>query len=217
MTRRTSEVKTLGKYRVAFENAANQPQIASSVALYGHDADKMAEGKALFDNAVLLFDTNKTENDEASAAYSVYKNKRKELKTMYARHRKKAKVAFMRDPVTADLIGVTGEMPEAYANWLQTVKKFYTTALADSNIQSRLNQFQITTEELNAGDAIIPEVEKLRAAYLKELGESQDATVAKDSALAKIDDWMREFYAVAHLALENNPQLLEALGITVKR
>ena len=69
---------------------------------------------------------------------------------------------------------------------------------------------------MTAANALIPEVEAARAAYLKEKGESQDATTIKDTAFAKLDDWMSEFYAVARIALEDNPQLLEALGLIVK-
>ncbi|MDA3893901.1 MAG: hypothetical protein PF517_19755 [Salinivirgaceae bacterium] len=49
-------------------------------------------------------------------------------------------------------------------------------------------------------------MENLRTEYLKEIGESQEATKAKDNAFAKIDDWMSEFYAVAKIALEDKPQ-----------
>jgi hypothetical protein len=31
-------------------------------------------------------------------------------------------------------------------------------------------------------------------------------------AFANLDDWMREIYAVAEIALEDHPQLLESLG-----
>lgn len=52
--------------------------------------------------------------------------------------------------------------------------------------------------------------------YLLKKGESQDATKLKDSAFGEIDDWMSEFYAVAKIALEDNPQLLESLGKFVR-
>ncbi len=39
---------------------------------------------------------------------------------------------------------------------------------------------------------------------------------AKDAAFAQIDDWMSEFFSVARIALEDEPQLLEALGKIVK-
>ena len=33
----------------------------------------------------------------------------------------------------------------------------------------------------------------------------------------KLAEWMSEFYAVAKIAMEDNPQLLEALGLVVKK
>jgi len=59
-------------------------------------------------------------------------------------------------------------------------------------------------------------VEDKRAIYLREKGESEDATQKKDKAFAEIDRWMSDFYAVARIALEDRPQLLEALGKVVK-
>ncbi len=70
---------------------------------------------------------------------------------------------------------------------------------------------------MTAANTLISELETARAVYLKEKGgESQDATKGKDAAFAKIDDWMSEFYAVAKIGLEDNPQLLEALGKTIR-
>ena len=63
---------------------------------------------------------------------------------------------------------------------------------------------------------MLTDVEQARAVYLKEKGETQVATQTKDAALAKIDDWMSEFFAVARIALEDQPQLLEVLGKTVR-
>ena len=70
----------------------------------------------------------------------------------------------------------------------------------------------ITADSLTAANTLITEVEAERAEYLKEVGESQDATKTKDAAIAKMDDWMNEFYAGARIGLEDSPQLLEALG-----
>lgn len=52
---------------------------------------------------------------------------------------------------------------------------------------------------------MISDLEAARSEYLKEKGESQDSTKAKDAAFAKIDDWMSEFYAIAKIGLEDNP------------
>ncbi|AKP50231.1 hypothetical protein [Cyclobacterium amurskyense] len=63
---------------------------------------------------------------------------------------------------------------------------------------------------------MISDIEAARSEYLQEKGESQDATKEKDATFAKMDDWMSEFYAVVRIGLEDNPQLLEALGKVVR-
>lgn len=216
MTRNISEVQALEQYRVTFENAASQTQISTTLAEYGYDSATMATGKALYEETRQAFDSNKKETDKSKAAYDIFDSKRKELANIYSFHRKKAKVVFRKDPVTADKLEITGTMPQAYIKWLETVKKFYSLALADSDIQTKLSRLKITLEALTAANALIPEIETTRAAYLKEKGESQDATAIKDAAFAKLDDWMSEFYSVARIAMEDNPQLLEALGLIIK-
>lgn len=212
-----SETKTLEKYRVTFENTEAQPQIASTMAEYGYTPAKMAEGKTLYIETRTAFDSNKTETDEEVAAYAVFESKEDQLAKIYADHRKKAKVVFRNDTVTAEKLEITGSVPLAYVKWLETVKKFYSTAIAESDIQTKLSQLKVTLVDLNAAQAFIPAVEAARANYLKEKGESQDATAKKDAAFAKLDDWMSEFYAIARIAMEDSPQLLEALGVVVKK
>ena len=107
-------------------------------------------------------------------------------------------------------------MPRAYVKWLETVKKFYSVAGKDNQIQTKLLRLKINTENITAANTMIGELETARAEYLREKGESQDATKAKDAAFEKMDDWMSEFYAVAKIALEDSPQLLESLGKFVR-
>lgn len=115
-----------------------------------------------------------------------------------------------------DKLAVSGSLPKAYIKWLEVVKKFYTVAIKDANIQGKLVRLNITTDDLTAANTLIGELEAARAEYLREKGESQDATKAKDAAFVKMDDWMSEFYAVAKIALEDKPQLLESLGKFVR-
>jgi GTP1/Obg family GTP-binding protein len=213
---KTSEANTLEQYRVSLENTELQPQIASTMAEYGYDSTKVAEGKALYETTRLSIDSNKIETDEEAAAYAIFQSKKDQLADIYSDHRKKAKVVFRDDAVTADKLEISGSLPQAYVKWIETVRKFYNIAIKSQDIQIKLSRLKITLADLTAAQALIPEVESTRAAFLKEKGESQDATTIKDTAFAKLDDWMSEFYAVAKIAMEDNPQLLEALGKVIK-
>ncbi len=211
-----SEAETLEQYRIALENAETQSEIAAVMAELGYDSAVIGEGKALLTETRSAYNLNKTEDDETSAAYADFSSKKEQLQDTFTLHRKKAKVVFRNDSLTADKLAISGAMPRTYIKWLETAKKFYSVASADTAIQSKLARLKIATDDLNAASNMVLELEAARSEYLKEKGESQDATKAKDSAFAKMDDWMSEFYAVAKIGLEDNPQLLEALGKTVR-
>jgi len=56
----------------------------------------------------------------------------------------------------------------------------------------------------------------LRAIYDKESGESQESTQSKNTDLLNLKEWMEDFDIIAKIALYDNPQLLEVLGILVR-
>nr|WP_320021725.1 hypothetical protein [uncultured Draconibacterium sp.] len=217
VTKKTlSEAETLEQYRVSLENVETQPVIAAAMEEFGYDATVVAEGKTLLTETRQSFDFNETEDDETSDAYTAFKELKGSLEETYKMHRKKAKFIFRDDQKTLDKLGVSGSLPRAYVKWLETVKKFYSVAEKDNQIQTKLLRLKITAEDITAANTLIGELKTARAEYLREKGESQDATKAKDAALAKMDDWMSEFYAVAKIALEDSPQLLESLGKFVR-
>lgn len=213
---KNSEADTLELYRVALENAETQSEIATVMAELGYDSAKITEGKNLLAETRSSYDFNKTEDDETSAASAAFSDKKAELENVFKLQRKKAKVIFRNDSLTADKLAISGEMPRTYIKWLEAAKKFYSVATTDTDIQTKLSRLAITADSLTAANTLITELEAARAEYLKEVGESQDATKAKDAAFTKMDDWMSEFYAVARIGLEDNPQLLEALGKIVR-
>jgi len=216
-TKRTlSEVQTLEMYRVSLENVQNQPEIASAMAELGYNPETIEQGKALLAETRLAFDHNKIEDDESSAAYKAFANLKDQLHELFTLHRKKAKVVFRNDTLAMDRLGVSGSMPKAYIKWLEAIKKFYSVAIADTDIQAKLARLKVSPDQLADANTLLSSIEAARAEYLREKGESQDATKAKDAAFAKIDDWMSEFYAVARIALDDKPQLLESLGKVVR-
>lgn len=211
-----SDPEFLEQARVAQENTVNQPQIATTMADFGYDATVIAEGKAIYNVARAAYDSNKTEDDETKAAYRAFDLLREQLYDIHFAHRQKAKIVFRNDAITLSKLAVPGRLPQAYIPWLETVKKFYSTAIADVDIQTKLSRLKVTIEDLNAANTLIQQMEAARSDFYREEGESQDATDVKDAELDKLDEWMYEFYAVARIALEDKPQLLEAIGIKVK-
>tara|TARA_R110001583_G_scaffold19334_1_gene75682 strand:+ start:2950 stop:3609 length:660 start_codon:yes stop_codon:yes gene_type:complete len=218
MTPRTKPTETgrLEQYRIALENAEKQAQIAVILAELGFTSEIIGEGKTLLLATRQAYDGNQTEDDETNAAYAAFSKQKESLEDIFDMHRKKAKVVFRKDSLTADKLAISGAIPRTYIKWVEAAKKFYSLASTDADIQGKLARLKISPEDLTAAASLITDLEAARSFYLIEKGESQDATTAKDAAFYKIDDWMSEFYAVAKIGLEDNPQLLEALGKIVR-
>ena len=75
-----------------------------------------------------------------------------------------------------------------------------------------IHLFAIIETQLTA----LADVKQAEATYVLERGESQQATKDRDAAFAAFEKWVREFYAIAKIALEDKPQLLESIGKFVR-
>ncbi len=213
---KSTEAGLLSYSDVAIANVENQPTISAAMAELGYDNAMIEEGKALNQAAHDAYKFNKQEDDETRESYQRFEEAKTALNKLYSLHRKKAKVVFRDEPIVLNRLMLASALPGAYINWLVGVEKFYDGMLADEALQTRMARLKLTPDELTQGRTLIANLKSKRTAYLLEVGESEAATKAKDEALAKLDRWMSEFYAVARIALEDQPQLLEALGKAVK-
>ncbi len=211
-----TDLEAIETSRIALENATTNPLISKLLEEVGYGGTKLEEGKGLSKQALNAYESNKSENVEATLAHDAFDAKKKELNTLYRKHRKRAKVAFRESPSHLIQLDIHKAMPTTYLSSMDSVKVFYKEALENQEILTALQVLKVSTEELQTTQGLISDVEKLRNAYLNEKGESQEATKVKDEALKQLDKWMRNFYAVASIALEDNPQLIESLGKVVK-
>ena len=211
-----SQAIVLEQYRVALENVEKQSEIANEMKKLNYNTEKIIVGKAILEEARTAYSLKQIRNDKKLAAYANFSNKKEQLENIFIIHRKKAKIIFRNDALTADKLAISRIFPTTYIKWMQIVKKFYSIALENSDIQSKLAKLKVTSDELIAANTSIEAIETARAEYLKEKGEAQDATTNKNMAFDKINDWMSEFYAVAKIGLANSPQLLEVLGKMVR-
>lgn len=211
-----SEADVLELYRISLTNVVNQPEIAQIMAEFGYGQERIAVGKDLLEQTREVWVTNKEEDEEASLAYQAFSRAREDVAKVYNLHRKKAKVIFRDDSDNKERLGIDKSFSRAYAGWLEEIKKFYKAILGSQDIQNALAPLKVSAEQLAEAQTLVQTMEDARAVYLKEKGESQTATQRKDRAFSELDKWMRDFYDIAKISMEDEPQLLESLGKLVK-
>ncbi len=211
-----SNVAFLDQSQVSITNAQNQTVIAGTLANFGYDAAKMGEGQEVHTKAEQALESTRLESNEESVAYVEFAKLRDEVDRDYTLLRKKARVAFRNEPIALKVVGVDADKAHVFVNLVHQVRTLGSTLLGDEKLMAPVMRLNTSVEEVEALVVKCGQLEALRANYLIEKGESQHATQVKDAAFAELDNWMREFYAVAKIALEDQQQLLESLFITVK-
>ncbi len=197
----------------AISNAQTNAEIKAALAAFGYDDAKMQAGEALYARAAELQIKQVKEYGEQFAATDALNVAKATINKTYMVHLKIARIALHGDRGAAESLQLSGRRKETLSGWLKQAKALYTNALNSPAVLEALLQFGIAKKELSNGQAQVLNVEAKLNAQLKEKGEAQSATQLRDEAFDELQDWMSDFIAIARIALEDQSQYLEMLGI----
>lgn len=97
--------------------------------------------------------------------------------------------------------------------WQLQARYFYTKA---ASYADALADYQLTQSELDQNKANLEALVALRNRGIQLKGEAEEATRHRNQSIKALYVWIKEFKGIARIALQDSPQLLEALGIMVK-
>ena len=216
MEKRRTEAQILQRYGVLFENVKKDTVLAAELAEYGYDATAIAQGEALYNTLIEKYDTNKAETAQETTAYAVFSNAFENTLSTYKTDRKKAKIVFKNQPDVLKNLQLNKSLIERNATMIDAMRLFYEMLQNNAEWVNALQRLKITTDHVNQQLANVTNVQTVYATYVQEKGESQQATQDKNKAFDEVNKWVSEFYSVAKIALEDQPQLLESIAKWVR-
>lgn len=211
-----TDQELLQRVGIVFENIKTQPELKTELAEYGYDEAEIAQGKTLYDKALAEYQKNIKEGQEETSAHHLFRQKLDELTSTYATDRKKARIIFKDQPDALTNLRLKGRTAVSISTIIDDTRVFYSTLQQNEALLSPLNRLKINAEHIIQQIQKLSEVEKAYADYTREKGESQQATKDKNLAFSNMEKWVREFYSVAKIALEDKPQLLESVSKFVR-
>ncbi|WP_289053924.1 hypothetical protein [Carboxylicivirga marina] len=203
----------ISKSGVAISNGKDQPPLAKLLLEYGYTPERLATGEGLWSKASSLNIAQHKENGEQLAATKALNRSIDAAHAVYMPHLKVARVAFRDDVTYWTQLALKGKRKKSQSGWLGQTKVFYTNLLADEVALEKMAVFGQTREKLEAGHQLVLVAEENLAIRKKEMGEAQDATKARDKAIDELQDWYSDYIEIARLALAEQPQYLEMMGI----
>ena len=202
--------------QVAIDNARAEAEIKTALAEVGYDDMRLQQGRALYERALALHQRQRAEYGEQYAASEALTAAWEQAETSYIRCIKIARVALKNDRGAAQQLDLNGQRKQSLSGWLVQARQFYANALSAPDILAKLEPYGLTRAKLEAGQAEVGAVEAANLAQQKERGEAQTATKARDAALDELNEWMSDFVALARVALDEQPQRLEKLGVVAR-
>lgn len=216
MGKRVSETQLIQNYGVLFKNAKFESVLAGTLAEYGYDTATVEQGEALYNALIEKYNTNKTESAEETTAYAVFDAALENTQATYSTDRKKAKIVFKDQPDVIKNLQLKGIAPVRNAELIDTMRLFYETLNTNTQLLNALQRLKITADHVTQQLTNIVNTQNTYATYIQEKGESQQATQDKNKAFDAVTKWVSEFYAVAKIALDDQPQLLERVAKLVR-
>ena len=211
----TSINAILAEINIALTNATEVEAIANALKDYGYTPERIQEGRDLY-QAVLNAQQQQQQNyGNQYRASSTLSEQRDNLIEAFNKHRKIARIAIA-DRGQAQTLALNAPRPRNLPTTFAQIKQFYSNALNTPAILEILAQYNITKQACQAALNNLNEVESTTAERERHKGTAQAATQTRDRLMQDLDKWMRDFKAIAKIALEDQPQLLESLGILVR-
>ncbi|MEM9834811.1 MAG: hypothetical protein AAF944_29595 [Bacteroidota bacterium] len=202
----------LQTYRLSLSNALNYPALKKPLATFSFDRPKLLKGEKLLTDVLALQSTKDDTYGAQKAATDNFNNEREAVRKQFGEHRQLAKLAFKGQRDVEAQLQLNIRVKTTFKGWVSQATAFYEKIGQHSNGMIR---YGVTEAALQTNQAELSALIALADQQTQRRAEAQDNTEQRNKAMKELDEWMRDFYQVAKIALKDNPQLLETLGIVV--
>lgn len=198
--------------QLAISNSLSDPEIQSLVAQFGYPAEKLNEGKALYEAALEAVNAEKAQAGAQQEATRVLVQNEKSARDAYQSLAKVARAVFLKDKAQLSALGLNGSMPNDTAGFIAAAYTLFDNAqtlpaLADYGYDSP--KLQSERLKISFFDSANQEQEAAK-------GAAQQVTREQDAALQALNDWTAQYLKIAKVALRDKKQLLEKLGVVAR-
>ncbi len=192
---------------------AKGSEILPSISIFGYHSEKIDSGLALHKIAQDLYITQQKEYGEQFSATEELHTMKADANSAVKKTWTIAKLAVT-DSGLRRTLGIHKSQSQTHNGWMKQFDRFYRNI--DAEVLEYLTEYGYSAEKILAERALVVAVIDADKRRDDETSEAQRATVDRDEAVDTLHDWMRTFYKVAKLSLEDQPQLLEKLGILAR-
>ena len=200
----------LGAAQLAIDNSLADPEIMALVGGYGYSAEKLAEGKALFDAAQAAVNAQGAAAGKQKTATAAFTAAQTQAFDAFQALAKVAR-ASITDSGQLKLLGLEGPMPRKTGAFRNAASQLFENA---ASIPA-LAQFGYNAARISAEGAKLSAYVNANEQQESAKGAAKQATTDQDAALTALNKWTAQYIKIAKVALSGT-QLPENLGVIAR-
>ena len=202
----------LNSAQLAISNSLSDPEIQSLVAQFGYPADKLSQGKALYDCALSAVNAEKSAAGTQQESTRLLDQAEEVARDAYQALAKVARAVFAKDKAQLNTLGLSGSTPKDTAGFLSAAYTLFDNA----RTLPTLADYGYDSVKLQSERAKIAAYDTANQGQEAAKGAAQQATREQDAALQALNDWTAQYLKIAKVALRGKSQLLEKLGVLAR-
>lgn len=203
----------LNSTTITLATARQSAEILRALAKYGMNEAQIKQIETLLNTVQQLDDHYHDVAAEAKIATQTLKNVRTQTQKIYVEHVVLSRIALKEQPELQEKMELNGMRQKRLADWLSQVNNFYRHAEAQ---KETLAQFNVSAENLSEVQKLLTRIKELQTLQRDLKGRMQVISQQRKGAFTTLQRSMTKFFRIARIALEEEPQHLERLGLAVK-
>jgi hypothetical protein len=207
-----SIAQQLHEAQVMIDNSLRDPQIQERVAAFGFPVGKLNAAKALFEAAQAAVNLQILKSGAQQQSTSSLAEAEVSARDAYRALAKVARAVFIKDKGQLTVLGLTGREPDSFAGFLAAAYTLFNNA---ANL-SVLAEYGYDAAKLQTERGKIAALDDANLRQESAKGAAQQSTEERDAALQALHNWVSQYRQIARVALRDQKQLLESIGIVVR-
>ncbi len=204
------------KLRILIWNAAADELIQPRLELYSYTTEKLDQGKQLWQQTDAQNKKQDKEQAEQYAATDAFNASWQTAQDDLKRVKKIARLAFEGNANAWNQLNLKTINIDRFEDWMEDAGIVYKNLLTNSGWVAALQNYNYTPEKLTNLGAQIDELKTLQQEQKREMGDAQQATQDKWAWFNELKSYAYHLREIAKIEFENEPQLLEKLGIFIR-
>ena len=213
-----SLTESMAQIGLVINGTLNNPAILAAVDPFGYtEARIRTEGLEKYNRTQTEFLNFQKEYGEQYTAYEELTELWDKNRNIYMPILKLTRIGLKNKVGALHSLRAAGTRNRSVTGFMNDAQLLYNNLMSQPEFMDIMNRFGVTNATMNEAKVQLDKLKEAHIKYFKEKGEAQDQTVKRDKMYDELYDWYSDFRAVLRIALNDSEQMLEKLGIVVKR